>query len=154
MADVKWSDNAHFPEATTLGGTESLVGLQGGNNTEFPISLIKNYVLPKSFVALVDQTGTANPAAVVNLNTLGATLAFVRSAQGIYTITASAGVFTVQENNTRIFLSGKNYAGTKPRCFIANVLSSTVITMAVFSPMDEDVMIDEWKLNFKIEVYV
>jgi hypothetical protein len=48
---------------------------------------------PLVYAALVTQATTAAPSAVVAKNSLGATVTWARTAEGVYTATASAAVF-------------------------------------------------------------
>lgn len=69
MAEVKWSDDAAFPQATTINDADSAVGLQGGANTEYPFSLIKNYIN-----APVTVKVSLSSAEILSLSTVPKTL--------------------------------------------------------------------------------
>jgi len=56
-----------------------------------------------SYVAILNQAGTAAPVATVLSNNLTATLTWARTSQGTYTLTASEATFTA--NKTIVFLN-------------------------------------------------
>lgn len=57
---------------------------------------INGIAQPKRYVALVSYDGT-NPQATVLENTLGATITWAKSSDGVYTGTASSAVFTANK---------------------------------------------------------
>jgi hypothetical protein len=57
----------------------------------------------KSYQAVITQSGTSAPSAVVGLNELGATMTWTRTSAGLYTLTAGSAVLT--SGKTVIFLS-------------------------------------------------
>ena len=77
-----------------IGGAGTEVLLDDGTTTP-----LKPYV---SYVALVSQTGTSNPTAIVLENNLGGTVTFVRGAVGLYTANLT-GAFTLDK--VAIFLT-------------------------------------------------
>lgn len=81
---------------------------------------------PKVYRALLTQNGTADPVATVLENTLGGTVVWGRSAEGIYTATL-AGAFT--ENKTFI-LGSLGYSNESDVRFLSPVRTSVnVITL-------------------------
>lgn len=79
----------------------------------------------KSYQAIITQTGTSAPSAVVKLNELGTTLTWSRFAAGIYLCTAGSAVFT--SSKTVIILSNPI---TSLVSYTIVPSSTTVLTMA------------------------
>tara|TARA_Y100000015_G_C2392542_1_gene90938 strand:- start:1559 stop:2020 length:462 start_codon:yes stop_codon:yes gene_type:complete len=79
-----------------------------------------------SYVALITQT-TGDPTATVLQNTTGATFTWARTGGGVYTVTASSTIFTV--NKTIVFNNNglDNAGGNTPPQWTRT--SATVITL-------------------------
>ena len=69
---------------------------------------------PKIYRALLTQTGTSAPTAIVLENTLEATITYSYQTAGLYRITADSAVFTT--NKTMVFL------GNNLSYFAANII--------------------------------
>ncbi|WP_281225943.1 hypothetical protein [Flavobacterium aquiphilum] len=76
----------------------------------------------KVYTALLTQTGTSAPTAIVLENTLGVTISWSYTSTGFYTFTSSANIFTT--NKTIIFTT-KSLAGSFGMAFNANISSFT-----------------------------
>ena len=100
MAKEKISE---LTAAATLDGTELVPVVQDGETVRTTTQDIADLggASYLKYVALLTQTGTDAPTAIVLENTLGGTVVWTRSEAGVYAGTLS-GVFT--ENKTAIFL--------------------------------------------------
>ena len=100
MAKEKISE---LTAAATLDGTELVPVVQDGETVRTTTQGIADLggASYLKYVALLTQTGTDAPTAIVLENTLGGTVVWTRSEVGVYAGTLS-GVFT--ENKTAIFL--------------------------------------------------
>jgi len=100
MAKEKISE---LTAAATLDGTELVPVVQDGETVRTTTQDIADLggASYLKYVALLTQTGTGAPTAIVLENTLGGTVVWTRSEVGVYAGTLS-GVFT--ENKTAIFL--------------------------------------------------
>lgn len=78
---------------------------------------------------VVSQSGTSDPTADLEINGTGATLTLDRTGTaGIYTITASSGIF---DANTTVYFSGSST--NSATIFQAEITSSTVITFTSYN---------------------
>ena len=91
-------------------------------------SLASGSTAYNSYVAILNQAGTAAPVATVLSNNLTATLTWARTSQGTYTLTASEATFTA--NKTIVFLN----AGSGIPLISAERTSDTVLTVKTFVP--------------------
>jgi len=91
-------------------------------------SLASGSTAYNSYVALLTQTSTNAPVATVLSNNLTATLTWARTGVGVYTLTASAAIFTA--NKTIVFLN----AGSGIPLISAERTSDTVLTVKTFVP--------------------
>jgi hypothetical protein len=98
----------------------------------------------KKYVALITQTGTGAPTAVVLENTLGGTVSWARTSSGVYTATLSS-VFTA--NKTWVCPDNFNTSGGNPQQRGLNWTSTSVITMYTVS---DDVLVNT---SIEIRVY-
>ena len=109
MARIKTYDlDATITNADKIIGTD---GAEGANNAtkNFTVSALKTFinadVIPyKSYVALLNQSGTDDPTDTELSNTTNYTYTWSRGSGGEYSITASGNAFT--ENKTIVFLNG------------------------------------------------
>jgi hypothetical protein len=81
----------------------------------------------KVYTALLTQTGTNAPVAIVLENTLGGNLTF-SSDEGLYNTVTSSGLFT--ENKTFVLLGSGNESGYSPQVSVQdiNTITFTVST--------------------------
>ena len=97
------------------------------------VNQLSAYIVPginvyDSYTALLTQAGTAAPVATVLSNNLTATLTWVRTGVGVYTLTASAATFTA--NKTIVFIN----AGSSQSIITGERTSDTVLTVKTFVP--------------------
>lgn len=112
---------------------------------------INNY---KSYQAIVTQSGTSAPAAIVFLNELGVSMTWGRTAAGLYTLTAGSAVLT--SNKTVIILSNPV---TGLVSYIVIPTSTTIITFttilaSVIATVLTAVNTDALMTNLLVEVRV
>ncbi len=88
-----------------------------------------------SYVAILNQAGTAAPVATVISNNLTATLTWARTSMGTYTLTANAATFTA--NKTIVFLNtgtGSPFLITWNHGIATGVPNDTVIRLNTYVP--------------------
>lgn len=103
-----------YTNDSTIDGTDRLIGTDGDvlsnyATKNFTISALKTFIsadiIPyKSYVAILNQSGTDNPTDTELSNTTDYTYTWARTSGGEYSITASGNAFT--ENRTIVFLNG------------------------------------------------
>ena len=81
-----------------------------------------------SYIALLTQTSTDAPVATVLSSNLTGTFTWARTGVGVYTLTASAAIFTA--NKTIVFLN----AGSDIPIITGERTSDTVLTVKTFDP--------------------
>jgi hypothetical protein len=101
MADKKISD---LNVATALAGTEVVAIVQGGETKKVTVSNLRPY---KIYKALISQTGTNAPTAIVLENTFGQVPTYSYYGVGNYTLTFTGTPLTdnktiPSENSTRV----------------------------------------------------
>lgn len=100
----------------------------------------------KVYTALLDQSSTSAPTAIVLMNTLGATPTFSYDSTGNYSITAT-GIFTL--NKTTCILS--QYSGALISCDILSANSISITTEALVSGLAQNGIL--YKTMIEIRVY-
>ena len=103
-----------YANDSTIEGTDRLIGTDGDilanyATKNFTISALKAFInadaIPyKSYVALLNQSGTDDPTATEISNTTTYTYTWTRGSGGEYSVTADGDAFT--ENKTIVFLNG------------------------------------------------
>lgn len=123
-------------EQPTPVATQTSVGLGNVNNTSDankPVSTatqtalnLKQNLLPyNSYQAIVTQTGTSIPSAVVVNNDFSpVTFTYARTSAGLYTITANSAIFTA--NKTTVTMSTSLVPLVQ---YTATITSTSVITL-------------------------
>ena len=107
--------------------------------------------LPKRYIALISQTGTANPTVTVIKNDFSGTISVTRNAVGDYRVTNTLSEFT--NNKTSACINNStNYAVKFTGC---TRLSDTIIAVATYSLAGGGIAADTLLLNdtIVIEVY-
>jgi len=115
------------------------------NTKEELFNLINTPPLYKVYTALIQQSGTNNPTAIVLQNTLGGLINWTRNTQGVYTGTL-AGAFTTDKT---ILLNGGSsntsisIYSTNPNSIIINTTNFTYgqIDGAMASPMSIEIRV-------------
>ena len=95
-----------------------------------------------SYVALVNQTGTAAPIATVLQNTTGGTIAWVRDSLGNYSGVITGGAFTA--GKTLVFVNQGGGTST------ANIQWSSVATKVIISTGADNVLA---KASIEVRIY-
>lgn len=98
----------------------------------------------KRYEAVVAQTGAGAPSATVLANTLGGTVVWARSAQGVYTATLAAA-FTA--NKTTVYITSKTQTGGR----LVDYAEATGVITLTFRD-NAGAAIDE--NNFSVEIRV
>ena len=107
-------------------------------------------VVPKVYVALISQTGTANPTLTIIRNDFSGTISATRNAAGDYTLTNTLPEFT-NNKTTACINNSTNYA---VKFTGATRTGNTTISLAVFNL--SGVAVDTYLLGdvLQIEVYL
>jgi hypothetical protein len=133
--------------ASPIAGSDKLIGTDSANNNEtknFSVQEVSDFVKPyKVYVALLTQSGTNPPTAIVLENTLGA-ITFAYDGTGYYYINSSS-LFT--SNKTGILFGNTNAGYVK---IYSNTTSQLVIE--VFD--NSGIYTDYGLLNTIIEIRV
>ena len=93
------------------------------------VDQLSAYIVPySSYTALLTQTSTDAPVATVISSNLTGTFTWARTDVGVYTLTASAAIFT--DSKTIVFLN----PGSSVSLVSAERTSDTVLTVKTFVP--------------------
>lgn len=152
MSDTGVISAASFNGSAALTGTPTAPTAAAGNNTTqiATTAFVQTSARPyKAYAALISQTGTAAPTAIVLENTLGGTVVWTRSATGTYVgtltaaFTASKTIAFIQKNQTGglddNFVVGRATADTvgisttNGTALIDSLLSSTSLEIRVYN---------------------
>lgn len=132
MAKIETYNLASSP----ISGADKLIGTDSANNNDtknFSVQEVYDFVKPyKVYVALLNQSGTDAPTAIVLENTLGANIVWTYNGVGQYTGTLS-GAFT--SNKTVCFATLGNW-----NTFVTNVAlertNNNSVSLLTFLPND------------------
>lgn len=129
--DILAGSNFVNLKATTATAPRSVL-LPDASGTIALVETVKPY---KSYVALVSQSGTSAPTAIVLENTTGATVTFARSALGTYTATFSSSVLTLDKTTTILTNSYTDGIATSGRASdtVINIYTTKVNPSYAFS---------------------
>lgn len=118
---------SQLPAAESIQGTDILPVVTGSVTKKISKN---NFLGYKSYVAKLEQIGTAAPTATILQNTFAETLTWVRSDVGIYTLEAAGGVFP--NNKTYVSITNPNQIvdGTSTR-YTSEVVSGDLIISGV-----------------------
>lgn len=106
---------------------------------------------PKVYKALLSQSGTDAPTAIVLENTLGGEVVWTRDQEGVYFGTL-ANAFDVDKQVLSISFNGENYATTdKPAVFLISQGTNDVIVTTSKDGVLTDGVVDRAPIT--IEVY-
>lgn len=127
-----------YPNATSISTEDCLLGTQytlglSTNQTNptknFPIgSVVATGLGYTTYTALLSQVGIAAPVDTIVKNDTGVTYTWARSAQGVYTITASGIIFDA----TKTLVFGNIGKRSKEDYFRWEVTSNVEITITTF----------------------
>ena len=126
-----------YPNATSISPDDCLIGTQKDNSGSYSNNPTKNFAVGSvvsaglgytTYTALLNQAGVAAPVPTVVKNDTGVTYTWARSAQGVYTITASSPVF----NAATTLVFGNIGLRSKDDYFRWQVTSNVEITITTF----------------------
>ena len=155
MANVPLTYKLSFYDPSKPGG---VITIQENNantavrlDTQFSMQdIIDTAVGYKSYTALLTQSGTDAPVATVLKNDTAPVLTWARTAQGVYTLTASEALFTV--NKTIVFINYGNPAsdGLPPKWTRTSDTIITISTQDETAVADDGILVDA---SFEIRIY-
>ena len=126
-----------YPNATNISSDDCLIGTQKDSGTSYASNPTKNFAVGSvvsaglgytTYTALLTQVGVTAPVDTVVKNDTGITYTWARSAQGTYTITASAAVF----NAATTLVFGNIGGKSKEDYFRWEVGSNTQIKVSTY----------------------
>jgi len=155
MARIIAYPNANSP----ISEDDCLLGTQKDNTGSYPSNPTRNFSVGSVvqaglgytvYSALIDQSGTSAPSAIILKNDTGATMTWTRTGVGTYRCTASSSVFT--NLKTQVFVNSGT-APNGPGSFIEWNATTAYVEINTFdiNGSDADDLLD--KGSFEIRIY-